>query len=77
MGIPAGLDGLLSELGADADSLESECGDPDVRSSYLGGDPSWTVGGQWPNYRGEPMSFVCQVNFANGFVIDPDGSRAF
>lgn len=64
MGIPAGLDELLAELGTDAVSLEPEPGDPDIRSSYLGGHPYWPEGSQWPNYRDEPMSFVCQINFA-------------
>ncbi|MBA0048535.1 DUF1963 domain-containing protein [Mycobacteroides sp. LB1] len=64
MGILAGFDELLSELGADAVSLRPESGDPDIRSSYLGGHPYWPEGSQWPNYRGEPMSFVCQINFA-------------
>ncbi|OHU22409.1 hypothetical protein BKG76_18315 [Mycobacteroides franklinii] len=75
MGIFAGLDGLLSELGADAVSLKPEPGDPDIRSSYLGGHPYWPEGSQWPDYRGEPMSFVCQINFADvprlpGFPAD-------
>ncbi|WP_052543748.1 YwqG family protein [Mycobacteroides abscessus] len=64
MGIPGGLDRLLTELVADAVSLEPAPGDPDIRSSYLGGHPYWTEGSRWPHYRGEPMSFVCQINFA-------------
>lgn len=64
MGILAGLDELLAELSADAVGLKPEPGDPDIRSSYLGGHPYWPEGSQWPNYRGEPMSFVCQINFA-------------
>lgn len=64
MGIFAGLDGLLAELSADAVGLKPAPGDPDIRSSYLGGHPYWPEGSQWPNYRGEPMSFVCQINFA-------------
>jgi hypothetical protein len=64
MGIPAGLNKLLAELGSEAVSLEPEPGDPDIRSSYLGGHPYWPEGSRWPNYRGEPMSFVCQINFA-------------
>ncbi|SIJ57216.1 Uncharacterised protein [Mycobacteroides abscessus subsp. abscessus] len=44
MGIPGGLDRLLTELVADAVSLEPAPGDPDIRSSYLGGHPYWTEG---------------------------------
>lgn len=60
-----GLETLLSELEADAVSLKPVPGDPNIRSSYLGGHPYWPEGSQWPNYRDEPMSFVCQINFAD------------
>lgn len=63
MGIFTGINGLLAELSVDAVSLKPEPGDPDIRSSYLGGHPYWPDGSQWPNSGGEPMSFVCQINF--------------
>ncbi|AMW19432.1 hypothetical protein Chelonae_p1681 [[Mycobacterium] chelonae subsp. bovistauri] len=75
MGISAGLDELLAELGVDAVSLKPEPWDPNIRLPYVGGNLCWPQGGHRPNYPGEPMSFVCQINFTEvlqqpGFSIE-------
>ncbi len=69
MGIPAGLNELLFESGADVVKLKPQLGEPGIRSSYLGRYRYWPVGSQWPNYYCDSMSFVCQINFAEALQL--------
>ncbi|MEJ9076839.1 DUF1963 domain-containing protein [Gordonia malaquae] len=62
--IPEDLQALVDSLRVPCLEIRPSNTAPRITGSYVGGHPYWPDGSHWPNYLDQPMSFVCQVNFA-------------